>query len=461
MRRPFSRLKRPDNQSVVSQTSSKKNRTKRNKKEIKKDKRRKFCQYWLVFVMARTFGIILVCVFIVTVKAFHLLPGAGWALGTAILKTTLFFNGDISTLQLAKAPESVAVQQSAPKPLDGLSKASQELLTKYPAASQSAAAVVGQWVDSNVGAPVAGFGKVWAASPLKRDIDAISQEPTSKVTADFVGYIAEKAGPNLAKVSAGGEEVGAKITAKWTGESAKFLESNPDLKLTTSEYLVKTFGGLNSAISEPVGGLPSFPSIGAFSVSTELPAFDIPTIDLPEIDVDAIQEATSRAGTKFNSQLAEKGAELSRNTQSSISATGGAIDLITSDFKKNLPTVLDAANKAPLAIKSGLESKLATFQATSDAVVIPKENLFTKGYANLQKGSKYKPPSKIIDFDKIKADFTRGTNDLQTKVQESEFRKLDIDASQFQKQVLDGVDAVNAAVKTVKSTVDELPIPTK
>ena len=413
--------------------------------------------------MVRSFGVILLFALIVIARAF-LLPGAGMA---------LFFNADFSSLQLAKAPESVIVQQSAPKPLEVLSKASQELLTKYPVAiqpledlskasqelltkypvsTQPTSVVVDEWVESNVGAPVAGFGKEWEASPLKRDMDAISQQPTSKVTAELVGYVAEK-------VTAGGEEVGAKITAKWTGESAKFLESNPDLKLTTSEYVVKTLEGLNSAISEPVAGLPSFPSIGAISVPAEMPAFDIPTIDLPKIDVNAIQEATSLAGTTFNSQLAEKGAELGRNTQSGLSATGGAIDLITSDLKKNLPTVLDAANKAPLAIKSGLETKLATFQATSDSVVIPKENLFTKGYANLKKGSKYKAPSKIIDFDKIKADFTRGTSDLQTKLQESEFKKLDIDASQFQKQVLDGVDAVNAAVKTVKSAVDELPIP--
>ena len=374
-----------------------------------------------------------------------------WAFGlapAAALYAAVALNfGDLpSSLPLAAASPAasaavVAVSKTVPAvPASvDLTAASQAFLAKYPDASRSTSAVWGEWVDSNVGAGLDSAGKIWNESPLKKDIDAVSAQPTSKVTSEFFGYIADRAGPNLAKLT-GGDDLGSKIATKWSGEGTKFLESNPDLELSTSEYFSRAFGGVGAAFAEPVQGLPSLslPSLPLDSVKVPSPA-DLPSVNLP--DIDEISAATSRAGTVFNTKLAEKGVELQRNTEFGLSATGKAIDVITSDFTQNLPTVLDAAKKAPDAIKAGLDAKLNQFNAELATPSAPSgETVFSKVFTDISKGSSYKAPKTLINTDKISADFTRGANDFVSKFQTA--KSPEISADILTQQVQTFIDSV-------------------
>jgi hypothetical protein len=388
----------------------------------------------------------LVVVYFSAVRGFSLLPSYINLL--EIVQNSFSFDPlRLTSLDLAVvAPKVVASSDLT----TDLIQSSQELLNKYPDAVRSTSAVWGEIVSKS-SEPLEGFSKIWVSSPLKKDIDTISMESTSKVTADFFGYVSDRAGPNLAKLGLGGGEdsVASKIAAKWSGEGSKFLNANPDLKLTTSQYFSKALNGLNEALSAPVPGLPSLPTT-SISIS-DIDGIPIPSISIPEInvpDLGDIGEATSRGADKFNSQLAVKGAELSRNTEAGLSATSKAIDTITTDLKTNLPSVLEAAQKAPDAIKANLESKIDEFNKVQSTVEIPKENIFTKGWANLSQGSKYKPPANIIDKEKILADFSRGSADFQKSLQSA--RVPEIDASQFTQQVQQAVDAVNEVVDSAK-----------
>jgi hypothetical protein len=252
-------------------------------------------------------------------------------------------------------PEAAA---AAPSVFDGFIS----WVKANPDATRPTSAVWGEFLDKNLYSYTNAAGKLWDNSPLKRDAAAYFSQSTSKATADFFGYISDRAGPNLAPAISFEIDVGSRIGSKWAAEGAKWLDSNPDLKLSTSAYFDKLFGGVAASLDEPVAGLPSLPAIKIEGGS--IPGLTVAPIQLPDLNElqSTIGSATSRASISFSTQIAEKAATLQSNTLGGLTATGNAISSVTGDFEKNLPTVLDAASKLPDIISSGLSTKLGEFE---------------------------------------------------------------------------------------------------
>lgn len=343
---------------------------------------------------------------------------------------------DSSTLHTSlSADGAYSTTAAAAKSVGQIANAAQGYLKSNPNSYLPTSTVVSEWLSKNVDPFTKGFGEVWKNSPLKRDTDSYFSQSTSAATSQFFGYINDRAGPNLAPISKLEADWGEKIWAKFSGDFERTLDSCPDLRLTTGQYFANIFGGLSESVAEPVPGLPSLPSISFDSVA----AGAAPKIDA--INLAAIQEtvvtATTRATSTFNAQLAEQAAVLQQNTASGLESTGKVITIISDDFSKNLPRVIDVATKAPDSIAAGLNAKIEQFNKDLPTVVAGSDrNIFTSSAQKFSSWSEsvksYQPPTNIINTEKVAADFARGTADLSKKLQE--LPPLEIDASLFQEQ---------------------------
>ena len=222
---------------------------------------------------------------------------------------------------------------------------------------------------NNVVAPKAvETGDFLGKSPLVTDTKSLF----SKSTSEFVGVFYDKfrtaSEPTLGPLSRGLNDFWVnKLGGQIDKSFQAVLDSNPDLKLSTSEYIEKLLGGgsssLDQAIKTDFGLTPeqressttaiaSRASAGASDAMNKALEATAKAIDVNKA-IDSLSnaasiapEALSRASAAFSSQLAEKGDILVSNTVGGLEATGkGILSIQEGIVNIGVPKVVEGTSK--------------------------------------------------------------------------------------------------------------------
>lgn len=290
--------------------------------------------------------------------------------------TSLFKNGPGKALEnvIQANPE---LQQSTSSYLtegfkssfkNGPGKAVEAWIAENPELQQSTSAWVTKYYETVVAPKAAETGEFLGRSPLVTDTKGLF----SKSTTEFLGVFYDKfrtaSEPTLGPVSRGLDDF---FVNKFGGQVGKTfqagLDANPDLKLSTSEYLGKLLGGgsssLDQAIKTDFGLTPEQQQASTSTYASKATAgatdavnkaleatarsLDVgAAVDSLSKTASAAPEALSRAGSTFSSQLTEKGDVLLSNTLGGLEATGkGILSIQEGIVNIGVPKVVEGTSK--------------------------------------------------------------------------------------------------------------------
>lgn len=290
--------------------------------------------------------------------------------------TSLFKNGPGKALEnvIQANPE---LQQSTSSYLtdgfkssfkNGPGKAVEAWIAENPELQQSTSAWVSKYYNNVVAPKAAETGDFLGRSPLATDTKALFSKSTSEFLGVFYDKFKTASEPTLGPVSRGLDDF---FVNKLGGQLDKSfqagLDANPDLKLSTSDYLGKLLGGsgssLDRAIKTDFGLTPeqqqastsvyaSRATAGASDAVNRALEATAKSIDVGAA-VDSLSktasvapEALSRAGATFSSQLAEKGDILVSNTLGGLESTGKGLQSIQDGIVNiGVPKVVEGTSK--------------------------------------------------------------------------------------------------------------------
>ena len=205
-------------------------------------------------------------------------------------------------------------------------------------------------------------------SPLVTDTKGLFAKSTTEFLGVFYDKFKTASEPTLGPISSGLNDFWVNKLGGQVGKSFEAaLDANPDLKLSTSEYLGKLLGGggssFDKAIKTDFGLTPEQQVSSTTAIASRATAGASDAVSkaleatAKSIDVQAavdslsktasvVPEALSRAGATFSSQLAEKGDILVTNTVGGLEGTGkGILSIQEGLLNIGVPKVVEGTSK--------------------------------------------------------------------------------------------------------------------